>query len=478
MTRNFPPRATRLLAVLSLLGFLGACALPGGEKALGPNKRPKYGLLRQNEDWSVMKEGVQDHDAFDSIKYVPLKKDGSVWASFGGSARARVENWGNFNFGAPPGVSHDDTFVVSRVLAHADVHFGERFRVFAEGKTAQATDRDLPGGRRPLDLDTLALQQLFFDFVVPLSNGGKLTFRPGRQMLLFGAQRLISPLPWGNTLRTWEGLTVELARGAWTVTGLATYFVPVDKTDGNERDEDQPLFGVYAKRTEGPKAGTEVYLLGNERKGVTVNGTTGNARRATLGVRRWAPLRERFDYEVEASYQNGEIGANDVCAWSFAGKLGYKPDPDGSLATWLGLDWASGDDGAGGDVGTFDQLYPLGHAYFGWIDTIGRQNIVDGSLGASWKAHEDVSLAVVHHAFWLDSRDDALYNAGGGVVRAPGSFGSSFVGNELDANATWKPDRHNTVQLGAARFFAGSAIEDSGPSEDINFVYLSLSTSF
>ena len=37
----------------------------------------------------------------------------------------------------------------------------------------------------------------------------------------------------------------------------------------------------------------------------------------------------------------------------------------------------SGDDEPGGDVETFNQLFPLGHAYFGYIDLIGRQNALD-----------------------------------------------------------------------------------------------------
>ena len=45
---------------------------------------------------------------------------------------------------------------------------------------------------------------------------------------------------------------------------------------------------------------------------------------------------------------------------------------------WAYYDYASGDDDPnGGTVHTFNQLFPFGHYYFGWIDLVGRQNIHD-----------------------------------------------------------------------------------------------------
>ena len=84
------------------------------------------------------------------------------------------------------------------MLLHADLRLGKKVRFFAEGKTALATDRTLPGGRRPLDVDEGDLQQAFVDVKTTLSDKSDMTFRFGRQELLFGKQRLVSPLPWGS----------------------------------------------------------------------------------------------------------------------------------------------------------------------------------------------------------------------------------------------------------------------------------------
>jgi hypothetical protein len=455
------------------IAALGATATAQNQApaAPPPDTRPAFAVLRQTEDWS--KFDGQGGGVLDRLKHIALSDDGSVWVSFGGRADARLESWSDFRF-APV---NDDAFVLSRVFAHGDLHVGKTFRLFVEGKSAQATDRDLPGGRRAIDLDTLDLQQLFVDVDIPVGDG-LLRVRPGRQMLQFGAQRLVSPLVWANAMRTFEGLTVEWRAGAWTVTGIATQFVPVDKTDFNEADDDTRLFGVHAKNSApGAKNGYELYALGNSRANVNANGTLGDADRLTFGTRWWAPFAERFDYEVEAAYQTGEVGAGDVSAWSFASQLGWRPaNLAGAPRFFAGLDAASGDDETGGDVGTFDQLFPLGHAYFGFIDEIGRQNVLAASLGGRWTLQSTTTLSAAAHAFRVLETADAIYDAGGAATRT--GFDSRDVGSELDLLVEHKFARHLDGQLGYSHFFPGDAIDESGADAGIDFVYAGLKFTF
>jgi hypothetical protein len=362
------------------------------------------------------------------------------------------------------------------VRAHGALYW-KKHRLFTELKTAQSTDRDLPGGRRTLDMDTFEVQQIFVDAVIPVGEG-TFTVRPGRQMIALGANRLISPLPWGNTLRSWQGVTGVWKQGDWSVTGLAVDFRPVDKTDPNDVDRDEGLFGLYARHDVAPKNGYELYGLYTTRETITFNGTTGASDRVSLGIRRWLPFAERWDVETELTYQLGEVGDEDVSAWSVAAQVGRKIDSLGAPRLWAGLDWASGDDSTGGDVETFDQLYPLGHAYLGYMDYIGRQNIIDTSLGAKWDLGRNVSLDFGNHAFWADSTDDAIYNAGGGVLRPAGSFDSSWIGFETDLVATWRPQSWFEAQVGYGHFFPGDAIDESGPDEESDFFYVQLITRF
>ena len=185
-----------------------------------------------------------------------------------------------------------------------------------------------------------------------------------------------------------------------------------------------------------------------------------------------------WDYDAEFAYQFGEVGSADVSAYMFGGELGYTFAADWSPRMLAGFDVGSGDNSPGGDVQTFNQLYPLGHAFLGFIDVIGRQNIISPSFGVTAKPNPDTTLGVRGYYFWRESEDDAVYNAGGGVVR-PGSAGSDrAIGSELDLTLLYKFGQHTTGLLGYSHFFAGSFIRESGSSDDIDFVYLQMQYTF
>ena len=85
------------------------------------------------------------------------------------------------------------------------------------------------------------------------------TLRVGRQEYQFGKQRLVSPLPWANALRRWDGVTAIYQTGGWTATGFGSYFAPT-LTDGfNKTDTDRPFWGVYAAGKAGASPGFDVY---------------------------------------------------------------------------------------------------------------------------------------------------------------------------------------------------------------------------
>ena len=441
---------------------------------------PKYQFLRHREDWSVLAGPDRGHtgDFWDPIKFIPLTDDGSIWVSFGGHARIRVENWHNFGFND----FDDDTFLLTRFLFHADTHVGENIRVYAEGKGAFSTERDLAGGRRGLDADELDLQQLFADFTLPIGES-TLTLRPGRQMLLLGNQRLVSPLGWSNTLRTWDGVSAILESGDWTVTGFWAQFVPVKKFSFNDTDAHNELFGIYATgRCPYTGIQMDVYYLGLDRDPAAAgafNGTTGSEDRDTLGGQIWGDIGQtRFDYELEGAYQTGSVGASDIDAWMIASEVGLTlPDIPGKPRLHVGFDYASGDETPGGDVETFNHLFPLGHAYLGYIDAVGRQNILDIRSGVSFKTLEKLTVKISGHLFWLADDADSLYNAGG-RARTRNSGTSKEVGQEIDLLMIYPIDRHTTAKFGYSHFFASNYIDDSGNSSDIDFIYLILQYTF
>ena len=449
-------------------------------------ERPGYQFLRQNEDWSAFGQshatGSTD-DYLDPIKYIPLSSDGRMWLSLGGHLRVRFENWNNFHFGLAPGVGHDDAFVLSHAFLHTDLHLGPNDRIFIEGKTAQSTNRDLPGGTRVLDVDSLDLQQAFWDHTEALGEG-ELTLRLGRQMLLLAKQRLVSPLPWVNTFRSWDGASALWNDGSWKAHAFWTVFAPVDIGDFNEPDTDQDFFGVHTTYAPGGAQLLDVFFYGYLREMATFNGTTGAEERYTLGFRAHDAFEgARIDYDLECAYQIGRVGTGDVSAYMLALELGHDFEGDMNPRVWVGLDIASGDDGAGGDVETFNQLYPLGHAYLGFLDTIGRQNIFDLSYGGKLSFTDGWTGRLDFHHFRLMSDSDALYNAGGVVVVPGGTSSSNDVGFEIDLTTSYRVDRHTVISGGVGRLFAGSLIDDAAlvtgsGGDDIDFAYAAIEFTF
>jgi hypothetical protein len=444
--------------------------------------RPKYQFLHYREDWSVLRgmPPEQKTDMWDPLKYIELNEDGSWWASFGGSTRLRAESWWNFAFGPNP--ANEDTFLLWRLLMHGDFHFGENFRVFVEGKSALSTTRNLPGGTRALDVDQLDLEQLFFDVKVPFDDDVSLTIRPGRQQFLFGRQRLVSPLGWSNTLRRWQGVDVIFEVGDWDIDAFWSRFVPVKKYAFNTAAYENQFYGVYAT---GPLqvggVGMDAYFLGLENENPrTFNGTTGPDRRYTIGGRLFGDIADtNFDYDFEGAYQFGSVGPGDVSAFMIGSQFGYQvPEWWSSPRFFFGFDFGSGDRSPGGDVQTFNQLYPLGHGYLGFIDIVGRQNIFDFNLGVNAKPHDKLAVILAGHFFWRAEVEDALYNAGGGVVR-PGAAGTSrVVGQELDIVVRYQFDRHWVGVAGYSHFFADSFIDQTGPGNDIDFLYFEVTYTF
>ena len=93
--------------------------------------------------------------------------------------------------------------------------------------------------------------QLLLNAFVDLKVADSTTLRLGRQELLYGNQRLVSPLDWANTRRTFDGYRLLFSGNAWDIDGFYTH--PVDRVAANvdrwdSADTAQDFYGVYATR--------------------------------------------------------------------------------------------------------------------------------------------------------------------------------------------------------------------------------------
>lgn len=483
----------RVFASLLLIACTGgiaagqATAPSGAAGATAPTAQPPYTVLRYNEDYSYLRDPALRTDFFDPIKYIPLDAQGDWYLSLGGQIRDRYEYFHNNLFGAGP--QDRDGYNLLRVMANADVHLGQNVRVFLQGISASV--QGINGGPRPTDANDVDLHQGFVDLKIPFDEQTSFTLRSGRQNLLFGAQRLIGPLDWANVRRTFDGF-----RGTLALPGndLDLFFVQPVRVAKDRFDTDAPsaqFMGVYDTWhlpgvPSSAHAQLELYGLYLQQKNVTFpTEGTGREQRYTLGGRLSANPKP-FDFDVEPDFQFGNFNGGNIDAFSFASEAGYTfSDTAFSPRPFLGFDIASGDRHPGdGHLGTFNQLFPTGHLYFGYIDAIGRQNIIDLHPGVDLtllKNHhfvQSLTLRGEYHEFWRESDHDAVYTAGGTVLRPPGASSAASIGGEADVLLNWQIDRHLNSYFGYSHFFAGRFIDQTGPHKDIDFLYAALTYTF
>ena len=107
----------------------------------------------------------------------------------------------------------------------------------------------------------------------------------------------------------------------------------------------------------------------------------------------------------------------------------------------------------------------------GYIDIVGRQNIIDFSLGLDLKPAKKMGCKLAHHFFRRAEATDAFYNTGGGVVRAGTAGTDKEIGSEMDIKATYSINSHTSMLFGYSHFFTGDFIEQTGASKDTDFFY-------
>ncbi len=471
------------------LSFLVLCFVSGVIPAWAADdqpataiKRPAYQILRYDEDWSMLK-GVdlsRTGDFWDRLKFIPITRDQDIWMSVGGQVRERFEYYGQYFFGSST-PERSDGYLLSRFRLSTDIHVTKYFRVFLEGKSSLATDRELTGGRSNNYVDTIDLQNAFADIVIPFDSKASVTFRGGRQELLFGAQRLVGPSDWGgNVRRTFDGAGAILRYQDWTVTPFWAQLVIVDQHSFNKSTSENKLYGIYSTgNLHFLPVNIDLYWLGVNNRTATFTGVTGRERRHTFGGRLWGKVGQTgLDFEIEGAAQVGQIASRDILASMFTAVVGYSP-PVTILSprVYLEFDYASGGR-PGGDVHTFNQLYPTGHSFLGYIDYIGRQNIISPSAGLSVIPLRGLTLSLQQYFFWRDSDRDAIYTKSGAVLRRGDTTTARYVGAETDLYVTYNFDRHLLLYGGYSHFFPGKFIENTGPHRGSDFFYTAAQYTF
>jgi hypothetical protein len=351
----------------------------------------------------------------------------------------------------------ENVYDLFRARVYGDLWYRDQFRIYVEFIGADSLWQDL--APQPIDVNRADFLNLFMDIKLVDIDGHPAYVRVGRQELLFGSQRLVSPLDWANTRRTFQGVRAFRQGENFDVDLFWAQPVIPNPTRLDSVDNNQNFAGAWS--TYRPEKGHTLdfyYLFLDNTNHVTQQGIVRAPFNAhTIGTR-FAGDRNNFLWDFEAALQLGERGAQDIVAGMASTGVGYHfASAPLNPTFWVYYDYASGSRNPGHSTySTFNQLYPFGHYYLGWIDLVGRQNINDFNLHLYAYPANWLTCWVQYHHFWLDQKRDALYNAAGNAIRrsATGTAGSD-VGDEVDFVLNFHLTKHSDILTGYSRLFGG-----------------------
>jgi hypothetical protein len=371
----------------------------------------------------------------------------------------------------------DDQFLLKRLRLYGNWVYDDWLRVYGEYLDASSDFEDLPP--RPIEENRSEIQNLFVDLRLLDGDKGDWWGRVGRQELLYGSQRLISPLDWANTRRTFDGAKIYYRGEDWNLDGFWVRPLAFDPEQLDSPDGTQEFYGLFATYKGVPNHIYDLYWLGyNDYDAPYAAAKSFKFQTAGVHV-----LQDKcpWMYDLEGGYQFGPFGDQSHNAGFFT--LGGGRKIQNFMSSWkpnlwLYYDWASGSDTIGNG---FNHLFPLGHKYLGFMDFFARTNIQDLNILYDFTPAERWKCLVWWHCFWLQNSNDVPYRINETpFVTTPG--GNPYLGNELDLLATWNMTDRMSWLFGYSHFFTGEWYRTNPTpppfTGDADFVYVQFQVNF
>ena len=412
-------------------------------------------------------------DSDDPSWLFPIAKLDEVlpyWFHIGGEYRIRLEG--------PTGVGFANTsdfYLLDRFRLKLRIQPKDWLELFGEVQDSRTFFNHHIPNANPFQ-DSWTLWQAFVQ--VGSSTSGWVDALAGRQVLLFGDERVIGPSEWLNVGRTFNVARVDLHHPGYDVSVFASSVVPGSNNDLHNAIPGNNLYGIYGSfKNIVPRATFEPYVLwrlapGNFGLPETVG--RGHLNEVTIGlhVKGLLPA-EEVDYDAEFDGQKGSLGASSIGAW--AGYVGVgKTFPRIAAVPRIYIEgnYASGTKNqAGRDWNTFDQLYPSNHDKYGFTDQVGRRNLVQFRVGIEENVTKKWILKQAFEGFWLATSHDNFYASSGAIAVAAHPGFSRHIGNELDLVAEYQFNKGLSFGFGYARLFAGQFLKTTTPGSDYSYPY-------
>jgi hypothetical protein len=443
-------------------------------QAANPDQVPEvnrnYKLLREDEDWSFLKDPKLRKDFWDPIKYIPLRRSADDWyMTMGGEAREVWEQIGNDNWGESP---YWNGYLNERYMPYFDLHYGKHLRTFVELKSGLNSFRR--GGPRPIDEKKLDFQAAFLE-VGASSGQNSIHLRVGRQELEYGSGRLIDVREGPNVRLSFDGFMVKNKIDSWQIDGFAMR--PDEDNPGffdNLPDHTTGFWGIYATKPIPHQSSLDLYYLGLDRKDAAFQRGTAQELRHSLGARVSRPIateKPGWDFDYEGLWQFGTFGSANIRAWTIATETGYRiPTIPLKPRFSAKADISSGDHPNTNTLGTFNPLFPKGN-YFGVLATTGPGpiNFIDVHPHVETALPYGVSVSVDWIVQWRESLADGVYAVPGFLIRAGNDSQARFVGHRPGTEVRWQANRHVWFQADCGIFYAGKFLKETQPGRNLNY---------
>ncbi|MBI1356133.1 MAG: hypothetical protein GC160_17470 [Acidobacteria bacterium] len=402
-----------------------------------------------------------------------LSRELPAWLDLGVNVRTRVERRDGLSFQAP----FTDGLLLNRARFEAAVKPSQRWRVRLQLQDSRSAwldpSRSRTGTDNPLDIRQLHLE-------VGAEDGDGWQARMGRQLLIFGKERVLAERNWNNVSPSWDAVRVGYGRGGDRIDAFAASQVQNDPGDVDAALSGADIAGFYAAvGSLLPHGRIEPYWFYNDRprmQGVLVAHDAGVH---TFGARAGGTVGAHWDYDAELTCQRGHAPQVSQRGWLGYAEVGFQPtEKHWGPRLFTVYEEASGDkDPNDGRVGTYDAGFGKRHSHLGEADAVGRSNLRTLESGVETTPAQALQLRVVYHHFRTARRRDGLYSTNGLLaVAAPvGRVSSSRIGDEVDLLMEWSPNRVWLLEGGVGRFFPGAWLQQAlGSAPQRGIVYVSL----
>src|SRR5258705_2029215 len=217
------------------------------------------------------------------------------WLHIGGEYRDRLEGPMGTGF-----ANTSDFYLLDRLLVNLAIQPTDWLKFYGEVQDARIFFNHHIANANPFE-NSWTLWQGYIQ--VGSSTSGWADALAGRQVLLFGDERVIGPSNWTNVTRTFNVARVDFHHPGYKVSVFASSVVPGENTDLHNALPGNNLHGIYGSfQNIVPKADFEPYVLwrvapANSELAEEVG--HGHLNEVTLGLHWKGALPSGFDYDTE-----------------------------------------------------------------------------------------------------------------------------------------------------------------------------------